>query len=163
MSCDTPQQCYYNLYFPTGLELQKCYGACNDINPFPNFNIVKDYRVLENQQDPGQVAIRQNVNTKHIRIENNSKKDLLVGLNLYHDFPHRPKPQFLLRGGEVRDLAINMPGEAQQFLWYYSPDTLRVLGDPHPLRWNINTFAINEGQNRFWVMDFYHKGYRGQI
>ena len=156
-------QDYYNDHFPDGLRMFRRSKACDPPYPYFDFNTVKDYRTLENQQDPGQVSIRQNVSTRHVRVENNSKKDILIGINIHQDFLFRPKPQFLLRGGEVRDLAINIPGERQQFLWSYSPITGKVLGDPHPMRWNINTFVINEGSNRFSVMDFYHKGYRGQI
>lgn len=154
---------YYNNFFDGPMRMFRMTKWCDPFYPYYDVNTVKDYRTLENQQDPGQVSIRQNVNSRHVRIENNSKKDVLIGINLYRLFDYRPKPQFLLRGGEVRDLAIAMPGERIQYMWTYDPASMRTIGDPHPLRWNINTFVINEGQNRFWVMDFYHKGYRGQI
>lgn len=154
---------FYDSFFPEELR------ECPSIDSFgsnycsPQINIVKDYRVLENQQDPGAVSLMQNVNTRHIRIENNSSYPLLIGINLTRDWTERPSPQFLLRGGEARDLAVNMPGQNTQFMWIYSPITNKVVADPHPLRWNINQYVIMEGQNRFWTMDFYHKGYRPQF
>lgn len=157
------KQEYFNTFYSPGLKMFQPSCACNPPYPYLDMNIVKDYRTLENQQDPGQVSIRQNVNTRHVRLENNSKKSYLIGINLYNYFPYRPKPQFLLRGGEVRDLAVNMPGQKMQYIWTYDPVTNRVTGDPHTMRQNINTYVLNEGENRTWIHDFYHKGYRGQI
>jgi len=136
---------------------------CNPFFPYYNNNIVKDYRVLENEQDPGNVSLRQNINVKHARLENNSSKDVLVGIDITRNPYEAPLPKFLLRGGEVRDLAVNMPGERMQYIWLYDPLTKRRLNEPHPMLYHINTFVINEGLNLWWIMDFGHNGYRPQF
>lgn len=156
--CNQAEQ-YYDSFFPDGLKM--CGREC-ECESEPVVNIVKDYRTLENQQDPGMVSLRQNINTRHIRIENSSTKDVLIGINTYSDYRYRPKPQFLLRGGEVRDLAINMPGQISQWIWMYSPITGRVLGDPHITKWFANTYVIREGENRFWLSEFNNRGYNAQ-
>ena len=148
---------YYNSYFPDGLKLNNLQNCPMDGRQ--NFNIVKDYRTLENQQDPGMVSLRQNVSTKHVRVENNTSYNILIGIGINRCYKMKPEPQFLLRGGEVRDLAINLPSDVQQYIWTYSPETGRVLGDPHPMKWYINTFVINSGDNRFWIMDMQNAGF----
>ncbi len=136
---------------------------CDPPYPYIDTNTVKDYRVLENHRDPGQVRLRQNINTKHARVENNSTKDVWVGIDITRNPNHPPPPRFLLKGGEVRDLAVNMPGERLQYLWLYDPVTKQVLNDPHPMHNHMNMFVVLEGMNRWWIMDYKHRGYRAQF
>lgn len=136
---------------------------CDPPYPYIDSNVVKDYKMLENHPDPGQVTLRQNISTKHVRIENSSYSDVLVGIDITRDPHHAPKPKFMLYGGQVKDLAVNMPGERLQFIWLFDPKTGKPINDPHPMRYQTNLFVVIEGLNRWWVMDFQHKGYRGQF
>jgi len=158
MYCEKRNSCFNNScrdFVPTNM--------CDPSRPFITQNRVKDYRTLENQQDPGQVSLRQNINSKHVRIENNSKNDVLVGIDIHRNPHNQPKPKFLLRGGEVRDLAVNMPGEILQYIWLYDSRTGKILNDPHAMQNHMNQFVVIEGTNRWWIMDFQHKGYRAQF
>lgn len=161
-----------------------CY-ECNDNKSsfcHPKPNQVKNYRVLENQPDPDAVTLRQNINNKRIRIENSNRSPVIIGIDNIHQIntrynplgsastgstlgsastsaqPHQGK-LFLLKGGEVKDVAANMPGETQQWIYMYCPQTGRRLGEPHPIRGYANQFSIIQGENIWWVMDFFRKGF----
>ncbi len=154
---------HYNSYFePPHREWSRTPG-CNPPYPYFDVNRVKDYRMLENHEDPGQVSLRQNINGRHVRVENSTNSAVLVGISICRDPHQQPKPKFHLRSGEVRDLSINMPGERLQFLWLFDPKTGHVLNDPHAMHNHMNLFSLIEGLNRWWIMDFQHKGYRGQF
>lgn len=127
---------------------------------YPPVNTVKDYRVLENQQDPGNVSLRQNINTKHVRLENDSEKDILVGIDV--SVSCQPRKKFILHGGQVRDLAVNLPDETTQFVWLYDPMNGQLLNNPHPIRRHINQMAIKEGTNNFWIMDFRQRSFHSR-
>ena len=103
--CD-PYREYYDSHFDPSLRDYINTPMCNPPYPYIDYNRVKDYRVLENHEDPGQVSLRQNINSKHARVENNSQHDVLVGIEISRDPHAQPKPKFLLRGGEVRDLDV---------------------------------------------------------
>lgn len=125
-----------------------------------NKNTLKDYKVLENQRDVGQISLRQNINSRHVRIENISTSPVWVGVDIKRDHHNPPSPQIMLRGGEVRDIGINMPGERLQYLFLMT-QCGKLLGDPHAMHNHMNQFSIIRGENNWWVMDFQHKGYRG--
>lgn len=147
------------LYTP--LPKQFCMNSefCNPPSVYYTENKVKDYMILENHRDPGQISLRQNINVKHIRIENNSKKDVLVGICLSGDIFTVPHPQFMLKGGQSKDLGVNMPGERIQYIWLFHPINKKLLNTPHPIRNHINSYTLIEALNNWWIMDFRHKGY----
>jgi len=137
------------------------YGNCDPSYPYltnldgTDKNTVKDYRILENKQDPGDVSLVQNVNTKHIRLESNTMKPLLVAISTQgRQFECTDtfttlglKPQFLLKGGQVRDLSVNMPGERMQYIFLFNPENGGIVNTPHPIRAHINQFVVNEGNH----------------
>ena len=141
-----------------------CQNGCDPYYPFvvkqdslgnyEDVNTVKDYRILQNEQDPGNVSLPININSKHIRLENNSMKPVLVyittaGNSFGECAPTYSKmgfkPQFLLLGGQVRDLGVNMPDEKPQFIWLFDPITGILLNSPHIIRRQANQFVIIEG------------------
>lgn len=123
------------------------------LNTFQDLNTLKDYNVVENETDAGNVGLVQNVNYKHIRLENSSMKPVLVCItNEGRTFPPGStfqslgmKPQLMLKTAEVRNLSVNMPGEKYQFIWLFSPIDGKLLNTPHPIRWHINQFVLIEG------------------
>lgn len=121
-------------------------------------NTVKDFRVLENQPDIGNISLRQNINVRRARLANDSTKDLLIGIDISNSC--NPRKKFVLHAGEVRDLGVNMPDEPIQFIWIYDPVTGELYNNPHPIRRHVNQLAIKEGANNFWIMDFKQATFR---
>jgi hypothetical protein len=134
-------------------------------------NTLKDANVLENQPDINNVSLRQNIDHKYIRVENTAREPILVGIDIdmnidSHIYNSNTKLNemhqgkvFLLRSGESRDLGINQVGELEQFLFLYHPETKRMLSQPFLIRRHENLFSIIKGQNIWWIMPFFRKGW----
>jgi len=131
-------------------------------------NTLKDNRILENNRDIGDVSLRQNINSRYVRIENTSTTPVIVavatdfndipstneGFDL-NNLPHQGK-MFLLGSLESRDLAVNMPGETPQYFLLYNPETRRMISTPLWLDPRVNLFAIVQGMN-IWNIQTYHR------
>lgn len=143
-------------------------GSCSQPNRLPTLNIVKDYRILENHPDPGAVSLRQNIDTKYVRVENSSRHPVFVGIDIsFEDVgkkfdPKRPLHQgkmFYLDGGESKDLAVNQPHDTQQFLFIYDAQTKKLVNTPFAMDARANLFVINKGTNNFWIGPFHRSGF----
>jgi hypothetical protein len=142
----------YFTSFPYGKTLDK------------SVNITKDYQMLENHPDPGQVTLRQNVNVKHLRIENNSDKPVDVAITTfqYADEDTYPKPLFRIEPKAVKDLGVNPPGGPTQFIWLFDIDSGNLVNDVHAIHNQVNQVVLNEGENHWWIMDLSQPGYSTQ-
>lgn len=129
-------------------------------------NRVKNYNSLEKVNEANSVALRQNINGRHVRIENSSLRDVMVGISIDHKkfIPRKNDTyaMFKLRGGEVIDLSVNAPGDRTQYIWLFCPHDGRVLNTPHYMFFHINQYVITQGQNNWWIMDYFRPGRNAQ-
>lgn len=138
------------------------HSCSSPYNPCASRNTLKDYYMLENMNDPGNVSLRQNLDSRPVRIENNSRKDVLVTFSVHCSVHDPPQPKFLLRSGESRTVSINLPGEPMQYIWLFDPRTKQVINKPHPARYYMNLYVLLEGQNGWWIHDYHQPGFNAQ-
>lgn len=128
------------------------------VNSHPN--IVRDYNKAQGSTHVTDLSfqILRDYHLRNVSIQNSSYDCVVVGITNYH---HGPPPaiKFLLEPGEIREVGINSQGGPLQFIWLLNPKTLALLGPPHPLQRNSNSFVIRAGLNKWFVQNFSHPSY----
>jgi hypothetical protein len=123
--------------------------CCKELNKINNF---KDYNILQNVAEPGAVKIRRNIMTRHVRITNNTRGMILIGIGLSTE-QTAPEPKLYLGPHEHKDLALNSPGDPFQYMWVFD-NNKKILNRPVPLYHHINAYVINPGLNKISVIEF---------
>ena len=123
-------------------------------------NIVRDYNKVQGVTHPSDLSVQiiRDYNVRYVSIENSSRDPIALGFTTYPTGP-LPKPRILLSGGEVKNIAINSQGDAQQYLWLLDPETHNTIGFTHPLSRNANQFVIRRGLNLTFVQEFIRPSY----
>lgn len=70
-----------------------------------------------------------------------------------------PTIQFVLEGGEIKELGINSQGETMQFIHLLDPVTKKHVGMPSPFRTDCQSFVLRDGINGWFVHAFKTAGY----
>jgi hypothetical protein len=127
------------------------------------YNIVRDWNKAQGYSDPSDeiVYIRRDIDIRRVSIQNSSERAIGVAITAYPPDGPLPKPQFMLRGGGVKNLGINTMGGPMQWVWMLDPTTKKMVGEPAPFRTDSNEFVLRDGINKWWVDAFHSAGFKG--
>lgn len=109
--------------------------------------------------------IRNDINVRHISIENSSPNHSIgIAIQTYYllGSTEVPKLQFILRPGEIRDLAVNPHGSELQYIYLLNPQTNKMVGSPSPIQSNAQQYVVRDGINKYWIDRFKSSGYYTQ-
>ena len=144
---------------------------------YPNINSPK-YIPLNITRDWNQVqgttgveddlwAIRRDINVRHVSIENSSPyRSIGIAIQTYYilDLTEVPKIQFVLKPGEIKDIAINSHGDTLQYIYLLNPESGKnygkMVGNPSPLQTDGQQFVIRSGVNLWWTQKYKNAGYK---
>lgn len=111
--------------------------------------------------------IPNTTDVRHISIENSSQsQNIGVAIQTYYilDLNEVPKIQFVLKPGEIRDIAINSHGGPLQYIYLLNPESGKnygkMVGRPSPLQTDGQQFVIRQGVNLWFTSKFKNAGYR---
>jgi len=111
--------------------------------------------------------IRNDINVRHISIENSSpNRSIGVAIQTYYilDLNEVPKIQFVLKPGEIRDIAINSHGSPLQYIYLLNPESGKnygkMVGTPSPIQTDGQEYVIRDGVNLWWTQKFKKLSYR---
>jgi hypothetical protein len=127
------------------------------------YNSVLDYNKLQGVTNPADLCNRppRDINFRYVTVENSSFREIGCaiterGMELSIDRYPPPEPNFILKGREIRHLAINNQGGADQWLWLLDPESKKVVGNPRILARNANSFVLRDGLN-MWRIDYFKR------
>ena len=128
--------------------------------PATAYSIVRDWNKAQGYSDVSdEVAyIRRDINIRHICIENSSERPFGIALATYKGHP-LPEIQFILRGGQTRDVGVNTIEGPLQYIYIYDPLNNKLLGEPAALRSNAQSYVIRDGVNKVWINYFKTAGF----
>ena len=123
-------------------------------------NIVRDYNKVQGVTSPTDLStqIIRDYNVRYVSIENSSRNPIALGFTTYPTGPV-PKPRLFLRGGEIKNIAINPQGSTQQYLWILDPNTHQTVGFTQPFSRNANSFVLRDGINMWWIQEYRRPSY----
>jgi len=130
------------------------------IDPKNYHNLVRDWSKSQgftSAQDDN-IQRRRDLDVRYITIENSSVRPVGIAITAYYSGP-LPKRQFIVEGGEIKNLGINLPGDNMQFIWMVDPETSKPVGTPYPTHTNINSFVLRDGINKWFVQGFHRPSY----
>ena len=132
------------------------------ITPSNAYNIVRDWNKTQGMTHPSDehIQIRRDVDVRRIAVENSSTRPISIAIMPYYSGPV-PSPQFTLRGGEIKNVAVNMPDGPIQTIHIIDPVTKKIVGSPYTLRSDANSFVLRDGINKWFVTPFKTYGFRG--
>lgn len=126
------------------------------------YNIVRDWNKLQGMTHPSDehIQIRRDIDTRRVSVENSSDRDIAIAIMPYYQGPI-PNPQFMLRGGEIKNIAVNNVDGPIQYIHLIDPISRKIIGKPGVLRTDSNSFVLRDGINMWFVQAFKTYGYRG--
>lgn len=132
------------------------------ITPSNSYNIVRDWNKAQGMAHPSDeyIQIRRDIDIRRISVENSSERSVAIAIMPYHQGPI-PTPQFTLIGGEIKNVAVNLPDGPQQYIHILDPVTKKVVGHPYVIRHDANSFVLRDGLNMWFIQAFKTYGYRG--
>ena len=132
-------------------------------DPARAYNIVRDWNMAQGFGDSSdEIAyIKRDLDLRHVTVENSGERLIGVGITTYPQGGPIPKPNFILRGGEIKDVGINTIGGPMQYIWLLDPINGKPVGNTYPFRTDSNQYVIRDGVNMFWVQAFQSSGYKG--
>jgi hypothetical protein len=132
------------------------------ITPSNSYNIVRDWNKLQGMTHPSDehIQIRRDIDTRRISVENSSERLISISVMPYYDGPI-PTAQFTLRGGEIKNVAVNNVDGPMQYLHLLDPVTKKIVGRCCPLRTDCNSFVLRDGINMWFAQAYKTYGYRG--
>jgi hypothetical protein len=124
-------------------------------DPSKATNIVRDWNKLQgfSSATDEHIMIRRDINVRHVSIENSSERPVGVAITTYMGGPLPPR-QFILQGGEVKDIGINSIGQAMQYIHLLDLETKLHVGMPQPLRTDCQSFVLRDGLNGWFIHNF---------
>lgn len=131
--------------------------------PSRAYNIVRDWNMAQGFADPSDEIsyIKRDIDIRRVTVENSGERAIAIGITAYPPSGPVPKPNFILKGGEIKDLGINTIGGPMQYIWLLDPVNGKVVGNPAPFRTDCNQFVVRDGLNLFWVQAFQSSGFKG--
>lgn len=129
--------------------------------PENEYSKVRDWNKLQGMSDPSDeiVQIRRDLNHRYVTIENSSSNPVGIAITTYY-CGDTPKMNFVIKGGEIKNLGINTVDGPMQFIHFISPDTKKVVGSPTSFRTDANQFVLRQGMSGWFVQAFYRATYR---
>ncbi len=135
--------------------MTEVYSKLNGEPCVVNQNIVRDFNQVQGTYHPGELAYRppRDINVRHITLENSSPRHIDVAIVPYLSGPTPPR-RFVVRGGEIKHIAINSQGGPDQALWLLDVKTGKSISEPTLLHRHVNSFVLRDGVNKWWVQFF---------
>jgi hypothetical protein len=132
------------------------------ITPSNSYNIVRDWNKVQGMTHPSDehAQIRRDIDVRRISVENSSERSISIAIMPYYQGPI-PNPQFTLSGGEIKNIAVNLPDGPLQYIHIIDPISKGIVGKPFGLRTDSNSFVLRDGLNMWFVQAFKTYGYRG--
>lgn len=132
------------------------------ITPSNAYNIVRDWNKAQGMTHPSDehIQIRRDIDIRRISVENSSERSISVAIMPYYDGP-LPDPQFTLKGGEIKNVGVNLFDGPMQYIHILDPITKKPVGKPYALRHDANSFVLRDGVNMWLVQPFKTYGFRG--
>ena len=112
--------------------------------------------------------IRNSIDVRRISIENSSpNQNIGVAIQTYYilDLSEVPKIQFVLKPGEIKDIAINSHNDGEvQYIYLLYPESGKnhgkMVGSISPIQTDGQQYVIRAGLNLWWCQKFKSAGYR---
>jgi hypothetical protein len=126
------------------------------------YNIVRSWDKVQGMTHPSDetAQIRRDINVRKISIENSSERNISISLMPYYNGP-LPTAQMTLKGGEIKNIAVNVVDGPIQYIHLLDPITRKPVGNPTALRTDSNSFVLRDGINMWFVQAFKTYGFRG--
>lgn len=130
-------------------------------NPKYASNIVRDWNKLQGFTSPTDthIQIKRDLNSRYVTLENSSQRPVGIAITTYYGDP-LPKLQFILDGGEVKNIGINPIGSAMQFIHILDPVNGERIGSCTSFRTDCNQFVLRDGLNGWFVQCFQRTAFR---
>jgi hypothetical protein len=130
--------------------------------PSNAYNIVRDWNKAQGMTHVSDeyIQLRRDLNIRHISVENSSERPIGVAIATYFQGPI-PDIQFILQGGEIKDVGVNSFGGPMQFIHILDPITRKPVGTPGDLRTDCSSFVLRDGVNKWFVHNFKKSGFKG--
>jgi hypothetical protein len=132
------------------------------ITPSNSYNIVRDWNKAQGMTHPSDehIQIRRDLDIRRIAVENSSERSISIAIMPYYDGPV-PNAQFTLKGGEIKNVGVNLFDGPMQYIHILDPITKKPVGHPYALRHDANSFVLRDGVNLWFIQSFKTYGYRG--
>ncbi len=120
-----------------------------------DYSIVRDWNMAQGLSHSSDEIgwSRRDLNLRHVTIENSGLDSIGVAITVYYGSPI-PGIQFVLQGGETRDLGINTVDGPIQYIYILDPRTSKLLGTPYPMRHDAQSFVLRDGIQKWYVHAF---------
>lgn len=126
------------------------------------YNKIRDWNKLQGMTDPSDeiIQIRRDLNHRYVSLENSSPNPVGIAITTYYCSKETPKLNFVIKGGEIKHLAINTIDGPMQFIHFINIDTGKSIGSPTSFRTDANQFVLRQGMSGWFVQAFYRAGFR---
>jgi hypothetical protein len=131
-------------------------------NPRKYYSIVRDWNLAQGMTHPSDehVQIRRDLNIRRVSIENSSTRQIGIAIVPYPSDPI-PDIQYVLAGGEVKNLGINTVDGPMQFLHLLDPITKERVGSTGCFRTDCQSFVLRDGLQKWYIHYFKSAGFKG--
>lgn len=129
--------------------------------PKSDYSKVRDWNKVQGfgSATDDSVQIRRDLNHRYVTIENSSPNPVGIGITTYY-CGENPKLDFVLKGGQIINLAINTIDGPMQFIHFVDIKTGKPTGSPTSFRTDSNQFVLRQGMSGWFVQTYYRPVYR---
>ena len=125
------------------------------MNPAEDYNIVRDWNKAQGMTHytDEHIQIKRDIGIRLISLQNSGLRPVGVAITTYW-CGQTPKIQFVMGGGEIKNIGINPYGGPMQFLHLLDLETHRPVGTPYAFRTDSNWFVLRDGLNKYYIHSF---------
>jgi hypothetical protein len=128
-------------------------------------NIVRDWNKLQGFTSPTDthIQIKRDLNSRYVTLENSSERPIGIAITTFYGDVSpgvTPKLQFILQGGEVKNIGINPIGSPMQYIHILDPNNGKRVGACTSFRTDSNQFVLRDGLNAWFIQPFQRTAFR---